>query len=196
MIEPEDREAIEHDMQSRFGFTTRLQGYCASPLPSQPGSRPTSQPNSHANSCDNTPASSRDSSPARARTAEPASRDGSFNRGHGGASLSPRADAPERDGKPTAKRSGGSKPTAKRRSSEGTHGPGVPEEFRIQLATDGSRTTGSEWRQRIARMLTPASGASNKEDARDSASVTPEGILTETSIAPPGAAPHRPKKRL
>ena len=36
MVAPEDREAIEQDMQSRFGFTTRLQGYCASPLPSQP----------------------------------------------------------------------------------------------------------------------------------------------------------------
>jgi len=184
MIEQADREAIEDDMRARFSVTSSLHGYCASPgnlspcgspLNSEPQSRDFSQQPSREGSRD----VSRDVTPPRERAAREA---GTFS------------GAPSAADVGSFKRS--SKPTSKRRGSDATDGPGVPEDFRNQLAADGSRTTGSEWRQRIARMLTPAGSNSRKVEEMPASLMSDAGMLGDVSLAPPGSAPHRPKKRL
>jgi len=169
-------------------FTTKIGGYTSSPLPSTPGSSQPSRPGSSQPSRPNSPDldASRDPSPTKQpRDSSPLSREVRTSHGN-----SVRSSSVGRQ--------------ARRQSVHQHDGPGVPEEFRNSLQCEGTRSSGSEWRQRIARMLTTSSQGSMQKSGsckKVAQSVAEHGSpTTEDQLhlgsGQPGMAPHRPKKRL
>jgi len=68
-----------------------------------------------------------------------------------------------------------------------TGGPGVPEDFRNQLASDRSRSSGTDFRRRLVRILTPGAALRKGSEVEDPQTSPDKGTL-------PGNAPQRPKK--